>query len=152
LDYSSPAVILSDRPAIKLSVNSFKRQLSLSTREFKVIKGDTTSLMMALRSSRTAAGELTLREVDSDGSLGPELSTWVQHYGADTQLQKPDASRADLIISCHPELYDEPELLKKHVFPKASGEIQMQLRVRRNPETGEVEKLLVVFPMVVAAR
>lgn len=146
-------VVLSDQCSRNCNVReAAKQRLAWGVREFKVIRGDAAKLMMSLRSSSAGAGQLTLREVDYDGRMGPELKTWIQHYGPDTHLQKEGALQSDLLITCHPELYDAPELLSKHVFPDACGEIEMEINFRRNAATGEVDNLLIVFPIVIAAR
>ncbi|MBV8281167.1 MAG: hypothetical protein JO347_03775 [Candidatus Eremiobacteraeota bacterium] len=144
----SNTVILSGRAsAHSAGQRKVVRRINEGVREFKIVEGNINAITIAMTSSPDGAGKLTVRELSSDGTLGPEQKMWIQHFGPGLHLDKQDAEQADILMTCHPELYDQPELLSKHVFPNARGEIGMQQELRVNLATRNVDYVLVVFQM-----
>lgn len=81
--------------------------------------------LQALRLNNGENAWLRVREVlkNQDGSqtIGPKKSLFVQKLGVSESLH-PDAAKADLIVSSHPEKLSEGDKAK-HVFPEAEGKV-----------------------------
>jgi hypothetical protein len=131
-------------------------------REFVVVKGDAVKIIDGLRTGDpNFTAKALLREVPNgiesftEATLGPELKTWIQHYGgfkAGVGIDLDVASKADMLITCHPELYADyrstslvKSLLDKHVFPWATGEIQLNRSAILNSASQKLEDTLVVL-------
>lgn len=92
-------------------------------REFIIDAGKPELQRLRLNNGENAW--LRVREVlkNQDGSqtIGPKKNLFVQKLGVSESLH-PDAAKADLIVSSHPEKLAEGDKAK-HVFPEAEGKV-----------------------------
>lgn len=112
-----------------IAAKGIQRTFDPNVRRYKVVKGNAEQIIESLRRSKSAQGQLVLQELTADGSLGAPLDTWVQHFGPDNsaKLNKEAAHKAALLLTCHQELYNDPQLLGKHPFPQGKGETTLSL-------------------------
>ncbi len=93
------------------------------SREFIIDAGKPS--LQALRTLNAENTWLKVREVikNEDGSqtIGPKQNLFVQKLGVSEALH-PDAAKADLIVSSHPEKLSQSEKAN-HVFPEAEGKV-----------------------------
>ncbi|CAN5309299.1 hypothetical protein BH11CYA1_BH11CYA1_45950 [soil metagenome] len=92
-------------------------------REFIIDAGK--SSLKILRAHNTENTLLKVREVirneDGTKTIGPKQKLFVQKLGASEALH-PDAAKADIIVSSHPEVLTAAEKAK-HAFPEAEGKV-----------------------------
>ncbi len=119
---------VTDQTASSTDFGSSDQPYDSEARRFKIVKRD-FNVENAKADVPGGHGKLVVREVGPDGTLGDELKVWIQHHGpveggngAFTPMYA-GAEKADLIISCFPNLMEDAALLAKHVFPNGSGVI-----------------------------
>lgn len=96
---------------------------AVQAREFIIDAGKPE--LQSLRNNNGENAWLKVREVlkrdDGSQSIGPKKLLFVQKLGVSEALH-PDAAKADLIVSSHPEKLSGSDKAK-HVFPEAEGKV-----------------------------
>ncbi|MFA6559595.1 MAG: hypothetical protein WCT03_24435, partial [Candidatus Obscuribacterales bacterium] len=92
-------------------------------REFVIDAGKPS--LKTLRGQNAENAWLKVREVlkneDGTQTFGPKQNLFVQKLGV-TEALHPDAAKADIIVTSHPEILTAAEKAK-HVFPEAEGKV-----------------------------
>jgi len=97
----------------------------LIRRDFVILERGRLPILDRLSASKTGHQQVMAREIFPDSkTLGPKQRIWIQHRSGDNPKPMPcAASRADMIITCHPQTFAGDALLAKHAFPHSRGTI-----------------------------
>ncbi|MBX9950787.1 MAG: hypothetical protein K2Y39_16575 [Candidatus Obscuribacterales bacterium] len=141
-DILRETLVLSDEPTPPV----INRSISPGVRNFIATDPDAFEATIARVRSRTPETRLNIiREVFSDGTVGPEMNALIQHHGPTFPLNPVLAEAADLIIACHPNLF-AAQFQPKAVLGADPGRVNIQvLNPRFDATTGTVVDTFRVF-------